>query len=257
MTVWINPFVLAKARFFGLVFLFVLATWPCLAQQSPVLEHAKANCVSFRFPRWDIHKIWDYSSNAELEFRATGDTEAEFLAALRIASYETGERSFWFSDQKYLISLKRPGEVQSVPDAVWAEAAIVNRYRNPFTSEVLRFARTLRSGEFDLASRTVKLRGKYWAGMLPDHVVYNAPKRYVALQSMNGRLLFDGEVYGGKAYVQVFDVASGEELFWIEGDWDKRASSTIFKNTEWIRDDLLAVSFDPRFERGTALCKVP
>ncbi|MCC6263861.1 MAG: hypothetical protein IT169_09810 [Bryobacterales bacterium] len=228
-------------------------------QFRPILDHAKSHCVSFQFPRWDIRNMWDYGGLVELEFRTTGDTDTAFLVGLRSDTYqyEAGKRLFWYSDQKYLISMKTPGEVQSVPDDIWEEAEIVNPYRYLATSEAFRFAHTLRNGEFDLASRTVKLRGKHWAGWILDHAVYNIPKRFVALQSMNGKLLFDGEVYGGRAFVQVFDVESGEELFWIEGKWNKRGSSVVFAQTKWIRDDLLAVTFDPALTRGTALCKVP
>lgn len=252
-----NSFVAALAR--PAVLVLLCGTLPGIvpAQSIPILDHAKANCGAFPFPKWDIHKMWDYSSMADLEFRTTGDSETAFLVGLRIESFETGKQTFWFSDQKYLISMRKPGEVQSVPDAVWEEAEIVNRFQSPYTPELARLKRTIRDGEFDLANKTVKLRGKHWAGGWPDHAIYNRSKRYVALQSMNGKLLFDGEVYGGTAYVQVFDVNSGEELFWIEGKWKERDSGSIFKNTQWIRDDVLAVSFDPWLKRGTALCKVP
>jgi hypothetical protein len=228
------------------------------AQFTIDVSHAPNNCVHFVFPRWTIEGIWDLSGSGQLEFRTTGDSPTEYLVAVRLETHETGRLGFRFSTQKYLISLKRPDAIHPVPDEVWEEAEIVNRFpRATSGSAAYEYGQTLDPKGFRFGAKLVKLRGKHWAGRARFHAIHSPSKRYVVLQSMNGRLLFDGEVYGGKAFAQVFDTRTAQEIFWLEGKWKERGSSVVFGNTEWLRDDLLAVSFDPYLRRGVALCKVP
>lgn len=228
------------------------------AQPSLDVSHATNNCVRFTFPPWEFEGLYDFSGRGHLEFRTTGDAPDELLVAGRYKIGYSSKNPAQYSKDKFRISLTRPGEAISVADEIWEESEILNPFP-PATSstEAYEFGQRLNPEGFEFNGKLVKLRGKYWGGRLRFHAIHNPSKRYVALQSMTGRVLRDNEVYAGKAFVQVFDTQNGREIFWLEGRWKEDGSAVVFGNTEWVREDLLAVTFDPWLRRGLALCTVP
>jgi hypothetical protein len=193
-----------------------------------------------------------------LEFRTIRDSPSDLLVAVRWKVGFTPDPPAQYSTAKLRIALDRPGIASSVPDDIWDRAEILNPFPPAtFSLESHAYGETLNPEGFEFDGKLVKFRGKYWGGRLSNHVIHSPSKRYVALQSMTGKVRRDGEVYSGKAYVQVFDTRTAQELFWLEGKWKNRGSALVFGNTEWIREDLLVVSFDPWLRRGVALCKVP
>jgi hypothetical protein len=228
------------------------------AQFSLDASHATGNCVRFVFPRWEVEGVWDFSGSAQLEFRSSSDSPSDLLVAVRWKVGFGPTPPAQYSTAKLRISLDRPGIATSVSDDTWNRAEILNHFPHVArSSEAYQYGQTLNPKGFEFDGKLVKFRGKYWGGTLRYHALHNPSKRYVALQSVTGKVRQDGEVYSGKAYVQVFDTRTAVELFWLEGNWKNRGSAVVFRNTEWIREDLLVVSFDPWLRRGVALCKVP
>jgi len=115
---------------------------------------------------------------------------------------------------------------------------------------------------FKWNGQRMPIRGREWTNQSLHRILVSPSKSYVALQSVTGKRYGASEwrsagIYGGRLYIQIFDLNSGNEIAWVEGRWKKEWESSVFtKFTEWIQDDLLLMSFDDSFREKVFLCKI-
>ena len=115
---------------------------------------------------------------------------------------------------------------------------------------------------FRWMGRRMPIRGREWTNQPLHRILVSPGKSYVALQSVTGRRYNASRwrsagIYGGRFYIQIFDLESGSEISWVEGRWKNDWETSVFTgNTEWVQDDLLLMAFDHFMKQKVILCKI-
>lgn len=244
----------------------------CLRGQRPEdfridLKHTKGMCREFSFPAWSLHEDALFSPNMRLEFFVHPNLNGDLLVRLRTAAvhYRTPKPEEYFLET-YRINPKLPKLTALTDFCSWDKAQSLTYMDLPADmAEMGRRSKNDKQAEpdaFNWNGRRMPIRGREWTNQPLHRILVSPGKSYVALQSVTGKRYNASRwrsagIYGGKFYIQIFNLESGREVSWVEGRWKNDWETSVFTgNTEWIQDDLLLLAFDHYMTQKVFLCKI-
>lgn len=230
------------------------------------LKHANGMCREFTFPSWTPPEGRVASLNMFLEFYSDPGLNGDLLVRMRAAvvPYRTPKPEQYFLET-YLIDPQSPRNTALTDFRSWDKARSLTYMDLPtWMAEESRRSENDKNADpdaFTWKGRRSPIRGREWTGQPTDRILVSPDSSYVALQSVTAKWsrasqYRSGGFYGGKFFIQIYDLTSGEEVLWVEGRWKKWASATFTSNTEWIQDDLLVMAFDNFLKEKVFLCKI-
>jgi hypothetical protein len=164
---------------------------------------------------------------------------------------------------KYRFSLSPPIRVTAATDEEW-NASIEARRWPGWTETTYRIlgptiGPEVPEGkkdprEFRVAGRLFERSGNIWEIYRP--ILFSPDKRYVALQSWDGWFLDGKASYGGKLYIDLYDVASGKPLARVRGKWWDWTPNGSMSETSWLTENDLILPFDWDL-RNFLVCHLP
>lgn len=225
------------------------------------LLHSKDSFRVYSLPSLTATHQSQYWLRRFLEFRRHPDLDGELLLGVRSATdlrEQPTEDSYF--PEKYRINLTAPNKTVLVAEEVWKEAEILNPvpdskiwYKRAEDNDQIGISAGS-SRKFKYDGKTFLIRGKYWTATPRYRILRSQGRSYIATQSTD---LKDPNKEKGKFYIQVFDLAKGKEIFWVEVRWKDSWISNLERYTAWIRDDVLVMAFDNWKRKNIVLCQVP
>lgn len=223
------------------------------------LKHAGGRCRAYSFTYWALMNGQALMERQlYLEFAREKDGTDSLLVRGRLPiGWDLSILKY--TKPIYRISLTGKPTAVEVSEDEWKRAEVLNPHKS-FAERDQFHEFGERVAEEDhavLDGYKLPIRGKYWP-YKNVRVRVSPSGRYAVLHSMNGK--FDekrGEFYRGRFYYQVYDLQTGEEIFWVDGSWRGAASWSFFTLTDWVTDNMVVLIPDPAAEKGVILCNVP
>lgn len=259
-------------RFLAVLVCLLGVSQECLRGQLPEdfrinLTHTKGMCREFTFPAWSPPEGRVTSLNMFLEFFSDPRLNGDLLVRLRVATvpYLMPRPDEYFLET-YRINPKSPRDTVLTDFRQWDKTNSLTYMDLPtWIAEMDRRSKNDKNADSDAFKwngRRMPIRGHGWTHQPLDRILLSPDNSYVALQSVAGRRYSASEqrsagIYGGRFYVQIFDLNSANEILWVEGRWKNKWESSVFTGfTKWIQDDLLLMAFDDFMRQKVFLCKI-
>lgn len=230
------------------------------------LQHSNGMCREFRFPAWTSPEQGPSSLTMNLEFLSSPSLGGDLLVRLRSAVIpDLDPRPEEYFQETYRINPRVPRDTVFAEPQVLGTATRLNYLDTPTsTAEWERRVKRANDADrdgFQWNERKMAIRGKDWINSDSRRILISPKESFVALQSVTGKWIGNvqqgpAEYYGGRFYMQIYDLDSAKEVLWVEVLWKDGMSWKFTQNTEWIQDDLLKMSFDFWLKEKVILCKV-
>lgn len=223
------------------------------------LKHAGGRCRAYSFRYWALMNGQALMERQlYLEFaREDGRPDSLLVRGRMPIGWDL--TMLKYSKPIYRISLVGKETVVEVTEEEWKQGHVLNRHKSfEERSKAHEFGvRVAAEDHAVLEGHKLPIRGKVWP--YPDDRVDVSPDgRYAVLHSMTGK--FDEEreeFYRGRFYYQIYDLRTGQEIFWVDGSWRGAASWSFFTLTDWVTDNMVVLIPDPSSQKGVLLCNVP
>jgi hypothetical protein len=232
---------------------------PAVAGFSYSLKHAGGRCRAYSFKYWALMNGQALMEmRLYLEFAREKERPDSLLVRGRLPS-GWDLSILEYTKPIYRIALTGKPTAVEVTEEEWKRAQVLNPHKS-YEERDKENAFGKRVAEEDhavLNGHRLPIRGEFWP-YPNDRVDVSPSGRYAVLHSMNGK--FDerrGEFYRGRFYYQIYDLNTGEEIFWVDGSWRGAASWSFFTLTDWVTDNMVVLIPDPEARTGVLLCNVP